>query len=356
MVTSNSAGLVAGAAPRRNFSWMRRGRRLTGDVHRLLSLFRALARAAASLAAAALLVAAPVDARADGAWVAPRGALPCSTAELRDALALRLTLAARPDLASLQIEIAATGDRDAVTVTAAGKAREVSLDGARGAAAARLIALAISDLALAELDPMAAPAAPGAAIGGPPGMAGAGRTGDSGIRIDGAADSRGDAGGLRIALLGWSNTPADSGPPWIGAGVDLLLPRGNGGWGLTAGAGFAASATEEGQQLAITLYGVPMRAGVALRPGRGLELRLAGVVMPIHAVTSGDASDDYLLAGGNAEVRLRLRVADRLALVAGGGADLFANRVRYTTNGQPELTTPRAVLSVGLGLDWELGR
>src|SRR5215203_1398120 len=120
-----SIAYVGAGPPRRNFSFRRGRRRLTRVVARLLIV-------------CAVLAASPAAA---GPQLAVSGELPCSRDELAAALDLRV--------GDVAVRVHGTGDR--VRVEIDGRDRVVTLEGARGTAAARRIALVAEDLALPEL-------------------------------------------------------------------------------------------------------------------------------------------------------------------------------------------------------------
>ena len=263
-----------------------------------------------ALVTTALLAATPMRV----AEAAPRppavetmGALPCTRDELVEALALRV------DAASVRVEVA--GDR--VRIRVGDRTRDLVLDGARGRAAARLIALAAADLAMAELPSPAPPAAVVTA----PAPAPAPRT------IELALTGRvGSAAALRGAI---ALDAAFGRPPW--RPIVAL--------GVAGGLGDRDT----------SLVGAPLRAGV----GWGDELQVRATALAIPYAVRGGNGDASVLAGGGLEGRGRTRAGDATILFA-AGVDVLANRAEYLVAGAPALSTPRVMAWTVLGLVWEV--
>jgi hypothetical protein len=234
------------------------------------------------------------------------GALPCTRDELVEALALRV------DAASVRVEVA--GER--VRIRIGERSRDLLLDGARGRAAARLIALAAADLAMAEL-PTPAPPAPVIATAPPPPR----RT------IELALTGRvGSSAALRGALA-----------------VDAAFGRPP--WRPVIAAGAAGGVGDHD----VSLIGAPLRAGVAW--GDELQVRATALAIP-YAVRGGDG-DASVLGGGGLEGRAHTRAGDTTLLFA-AGVDVLANRARYLVAGAPALSTPRVTAWTVLGVTWEV--
>jgi len=260
-----------------------------------------------ALVLAATLVTFPAAAaRAGGVRVALAGDLPCARGELIEALTLRITT-------TDAIAVQATGDR--VQIRIADRTRELDLGGVRGAAAARLIALAAADLILIE-EPAGAPAPPAPVPWG------------------------------RIAVGARLSTGA---APKGTFAVDLTLGRRPPRVAVELGVGTNSSgATGVG----VSLLAVPVRAAIAF--GNDVELRAGAVAIP-HVVDYAGYHHTDVLWGAGLEGRGRIAL-DSAYLVLSAGLDVFANQLEYRYDGTGVLVTPRVQIWSGLGVAWELGR
>jgi hypothetical protein len=250
-----------------------------------------------------LAIASGAPARADDRAVmadVPAGA-PFDAAELTAAIRLRLP----PGGPVVRIRVVPTAD--GVRIEARGNARDVALRGSTGPAAARLVALAASDLLLDDLaaapEPTAAPH-PALTIGALGGVA------------------------------AWHYTLAS-------LGVDVAVARDS--WLLAIEAG--GGALIDGP---LHLTAGVIRLGCGTRIG-ALELRAGATVMPL-AVANG-SGDATVLAGGGTSARLRAQLGAGLRAVIGGGVDVFATRTTYMIGGAPVMTTPRSALWLALGVE-----
>ena len=215
---------------------------------------------------------------------------PFTAAELTEALRVRVS----PTGAPLRIRVTATDD--AVRVDAGGTARDLELGGRRGADAARLVAIAASDLVLDDL--AATPPPPPRP---PPTF---------------AIGALGGASAFTGTLAGGALDFTFGGGPW-------LFDGSVGGGALTSG----------------PIHGddVMMRLGVGYRIG-WLDLLANATVAPL--IVRDGAGDFTVLLGGGASARVRIPVADRVHAVIAAGADVFATRTEYTFAGLGVTETP----------------
>jgi hypothetical protein len=218
------------------------------------------------------------------------------------AAALRVRLA--PEGAPLAIEVtAATADR--VTVAIGDATREVELGGRTGPAAARLVALAIVDLALDDLT-----VAPGT-----------------------TPRSR----SLALALLG-------SATSWTGvlAGPTAeLVVAGEGGLAALELAG----AAHVGGTLHVTGATVRLCGGVRFAQ---LELRAGVAIAPVWV--SDGMGDQTTLVGATTSARLRFAVRNDLRLVVALGLDAYTTQTTYQL-GEATITTPWLAPWVAAGME-----
>ena len=255
-----------------------------------------------------LLCAAPAYAeRAIGVEVT--FAAPFDAEELREALRMRLP-ADGPGVA-VRVTLTPTG----IQVETPDGVREIDVEGLRGAAAARLVALAASDLLLDDLAtaPVSAPAV--TARREVPARAGT---------------SLGVLGGV----AGWGRMLG-------GATLDVTMPRGAGVLAFRGGGSTLLGA-------GIDLTAALARVGGGLRLGM-MELRGSVVLAPVFV--SHGVGDATVLVGGGASIRLRVPVASRVHAVLGAGLDAFATRTEYRLAGMSALTTPRFAPWFGAGME-----
>jgi hypothetical protein len=210
-----------------------------------------------------------------------------------------------PDGGRIQLRVSRSGD--GVLVETRGATRSVVLGDRRGADAARLVALAASDLLFDDLaqSPTVEPRAPGftiAALG---------------------TVAAGDSGSLAVAT------------------IDLTLPRG--AWLATASLG-------AGQLIGAGVHASEgiVRLGGGRRIG-WLDLTAGVTFVPISV--SDGAGDLTMLVGGGVAARLRVPLAERVWLVIAAGADAFATRSEYTSNGTAVASTPWLAPWVALGVE-----
>ncbi|MEJ7597605.1 MAG: hypothetical protein WKG01_06820 [Kofleriaceae bacterium] len=261
------------------------------------------------LSFAVLVCAAPVAYAERAIGVEVTFAAPFDADELREALRMRLP-ADGPGVA-VRVTLTPTG----IQVETRDGVRAVDVEGLRGPAAARLVALAASDLMLDDLAsaPVSAPSVT--------------------ARIEPPATSRITVGVLG-GIAGWGRMLG-------GAAIDVTLPRGRGLFAIELG----------GSTLLGT--GIDLTAGIA-RVGAGLRLgmmEVRGSVVLAPVFVSSGTGDSTVLAGGGASIRMRVPVASRVHAVFGAGIDAFATRTEYRLAGMTALTTPRFAPWFGAGME-----
>jgi hypothetical protein len=243
------------------------------------------------------------DPRAILAEVAPT--VPFDVPQLTSAIRLRVPAAG----GTIRVRVLATPD--GVRIEAGGNTRDVALGGLTGPSAARLVALAASDLLLEDL-----PAMPLA------------RSRDVPMRSTGSTVT---------ALGGAAVWPRAFGR----LSLDVAVARGAWLFAIEAGGG--------------TLVDGPLQLSAAtLRIGGGarvdlIELRATATLMPL-IVSDGDG-DRTILAGAGANARLRIPVAAAVHGVIAVGIDVFATRTSYVVDNMLVLTTPRHAPWLALGLE-----
>lgn len=217
------------------------------------------------------------------------------------AAALRLRIADAGAAVSVRVRPASDG----VIAQVDERVRAVALGGRTGTDAARLIALAIADLAQVDIEAtqVEVTAAPHAARVGRP------RT------------------SLELALVGSASVWS---APLAAVGLDIAAARGR--WLVAAELG--AGKLVDGD---LHLGGGTVRLGGGVRAGR-LDVRAGLVLAPVWV--SNGAGDRTVLVGGGASARLRIPLAPDLRLVLAVGVDGFATRTQYTvTSAVGSMTT-----------------
>ena len=242
---------------------------------------------------------------AERAIVVDAAGAPFAASELVTAIRVRVP-AEGP---SIQIRVTVT--TRGVQIEAAGGVREIDLVGLRGAAAARLVALAADDLLPDEL----------AAVTGAPAHA--------------AHDARDPATlGVLGALAGWSGTLGD-------LVFDATIPRDRWLFAVELGGGQLLNS-------ALDLTAAIARADIAARY-RVFELRGGLTAAPL--LVRNGAGDQTVLLGANVSVRARLPLARALFGVVALGCDVFATRTTYQLDAMAVVTTPRLAPWLAAGLE-----
>lgn len=220
-------------------------------------------------------------------------AAPFDRGELASALEVRH--------AGARLELIVTAIPGGVRIATARGVRDVALDGLTGAAAARLVALAIDDLFLADLvvpSPRRAP--------------------------------------LVLAAFGtamaWDGTLG-------GLGLDLSVPVRDLRFAVEVAAIVAA-------ETALDLDAALIRLTAATQRG-AFELRAGLVASPI--VVHDGVGDQTFLVGGTASARIRVGGA-----VIAVGVDGFATRTTYHERGETVMVTPRFAPWLAAGIEMAL--
>ena len=275
--------------------------------------------------------------------------LPFTAEELEQAAGARLALSAETGAAVVIVGPAGDagipirmGDRHAV----------VAVGARAGLAAARIVALAIAELAAEAPDQVSA--APPDPPRPPPGAAT--RKEPPPVATTAAAQTSPHPAPpvqVSVALGGAKGTDASEPFTWTcEADVTFPLQRFDlvatlGVWDVpTRRAGFPDEAS--------FVAGV-VRAGAGWRTGP-VQLLLGPFVAPYRL--EGGVADTGVLAGGGAAVRVghRLAAAPKVSVFGSLRVDAFANRVRVSVPGmEPSFASPRLAAGVGIGIGWDLG-
>lgn len=236
-------------------------------------------------------------------------AAPFAAGELASAMRVRLA----PEGAPVHVRVTPTPT--GARVEARGGVREVALGGLGGAAAARLVALAASDLLL---DDLASPPL------SPPSLSRVNR-----------ADVRGAATvGVFGGAAGWDGVLG-------GLTLDGALPRDR--WLITIDLG--AATLVDGP---VNLTSGVVRLGGGVRAGL-FELR-AGLTVASVFVSDG-AGDRTVLVGAGTSLRFRAPVTSGIRAVFVGGVDAFATRTEYRLDGMTAMATPRLAPWIAAGIE-----
>jgi hypothetical protein len=303
-----------------------------------------------ALAACALLMAGAGAARAATAVrLQTVGALPFSGEEIEQAAGARLAMSAEPDAPVVVVG----PEEDAGILLQLGDQRAVVPVGGRsGLPAARIVALAIAELAAAAPDEPP-PAEPEVATAPPEGDK---RDGPPAIAVPAAPAPPAPPGPparISIALGGAKGMTAAEPLTWTFEG-DVALPlrafdlvAGLGVWNVpTRNAGWTDEAS---------FFAGVLRAGAGWRGGPA-ELVLGPFVAPYRI--EGAVQHTGVLAGGGAMLRMgwRLTTAAKVQLFGSLRVDAFANRVSVSVEGQdPSFVSPRLSVAGSIGVGWDLG-
>jgi len=228
------------------------------------------------------------------------GGAPFAASELVAALRLRLPQAGHA------VDVHVLAESDAVSVEVDGTTREVALAGRAGGDAARLVALAVVDLALDDL--AVAPIEP--------------------------EHSR----PITVALLGsataWSGLLA-------GATAELAYVRGNALGVIEVGADRYVTS-----DLHITEGRIRIAAGTRFG---WVDVRGGLVLAPLFV--SDGTGDQTLLVGAGASVRVRVPITAGVRFVVAAGVDAFATRTTYVREGMTPITTPWLAQTLSAGME-----
>ncbi|MBL0220295.1 MAG: hypothetical protein IPQ07_41300 [Myxococcales bacterium] len=243
------------------------------------------------------------------------GPAPFEASELAAAMRMRLPA----DGAAVRVRV--TGTADGVHVDTTLAAATCRCVGSPGPAAARLVALAASDLLLSELA-----AAPGCGAGSP-----------RKDRIEPLTRRCRVRWGCSGSAAGWEGVRSVLGA----ASLDLAQPV----------RGYLGIIEVEGGAIAggdVALIAAVVRVDGGLRTSV-FELRAGLTIAPIYVRTG--AADLTALIGGNASVRIRIPVTRAARAVLALGADVFVTRTSYLLDGATVMTTPRAAPWVAAGME-----
>ena len=288
-------------------------------------------------------------------------ALPFSEEELRQALLARLPAPA--DGAGVPAAAVGPAGPDAVTIQVGDRGRIIVVGGRTGAAAARVVALAIADLLSADAQPEgAAPAAaeaPAATTAAEaPAVVATGvaapSTSPPSIAASAPTPAREAQPGWmpRLCVTAGAAKGTNANELWAGTvNADLVMPWGPGRLRFAPSAGLTVVPTHEaGTADEASFVGVALRALVG--PSLGLVDVLGGALVTPYRI-GGALPHAGVLVGGEAMARVAVPIWDRLRLVADGRVDAFANRVQVVFVGGQTFATPRVGLGAGLGLAWD---
>jgi hypothetical protein len=264
---------------------------------------------------------------------------PFEPRELAQALSARA-----PAWVAEVLQVYAQGD--VVVVNLRGLSRRVELGGARGAEAARVVALVVADL---SEQGGAMPRDPRAAVPSPPPvereseLIPALRSPASSVRPRGPDK-------LRLSLDLATQRGAAASDFWgfdVGIGLNGVLRE---RWLLGARVGYWVSIAQYMPQIEQTtrLHALTLRALGGLRLG-AVELALGPVLAPLW-IQHQDMH--FLLPGGFLQVGLSLPASASLSMFARAQLDVFAARARFFEWNTLVFTTPRLMFGLALGFAW----
>jgi hypothetical protein len=266
------------------------------------------------------------------------GELPFTAEELEQAAGARLAMSAE---AGAAVVIVGPADGAGVHLRLGDRGTVVPVGAHAGLEAARIVALAIAELAAEATDDAAArkgPPAIAAPLEAPPPPA-----------------SVAPRPPPRISIAFGASKGMDASEPFTGTcEADVTLPLSRldlvgtlGVWdvptrhaGLSDEASFAAGV---------------VRAGAGWTSGP-LQLVVGPFVAPYRL--EGGVSHAGVLAGGGATLRAgwRLAAAPKVTVFGSLRVDAYANRVRVSLVGaEPSFASPRLAAGVGIGIGWDLG-
>jgi len=269
------------------------------------------------------------------------GELPFTAEELEQAAGARMAMRAETGAA---IVIVGPADEAGVQLRM-GERRTVVRVGAHvGLAAARIVALAIAELA-AETSTEAAPPRPE-----PPRPAPVAQAEDA--PPPALAPSRPPP---RISIALGASKGMDATEPFTGTfEADATLPLRHFDVVGTLGVWVAPTRNPGRSDEASFVAGVA-RASAGWRSGP-LQLLLGPFVAPYRL--EGGVSNVGVLAGGGATLRVgrRFAAAPKVTLFGSLHVDAFVNRVSVSLIGaEPSFATPRVAAGLGVGIGWDLG-
>lgn len=271
------------------------------------------------------------------------GPLPFSEAQLAEALALRV-----PSAAKVRVRAA---DADAALASCGEKTRLVPLLGATGPAAARRIALAITDLLEPDLNiPLSALPEPSpvtatvAAIAAPPPRVVAAAVPPSIVPQEEPLSA--------ITLLGGALGPARLS---FSAAADISFAAFD-SLSIFGGAGLIFTPPVESFGATLQSWRIPIRGGVGYRIS-AFEVR-ASAVATVHLLFAEDSNGDRydrseVLPGAGGSVLYYLPISRTVDFTAAAGADYFVLHRRFTVRAEPVFDTERVVIWGSAGVTFE---
>lgn len=319
-----------------------------------------------ALAAFALLASA---ARAESARVTIRGKVTFSAAQLEDALALR---APSTPAATVVVEPAGTG---LVAIAVGPRRRVVKLGDLRGAAAARMVALAAIDLLIPSISPQSPPPAvvdveAPAAVSATPVLARTRSVPHARATLD-ALPPTSVTRPIRYAAMSHILAGNVQGAaPLTALSFDLAVP-------VTArfSAAFAlgvAAAADLGEFPGDTaIVAIPMHIGLGWQYGGGtFALRGGAVAVPYKIRHCGSVLYSGAKLGVGGTARVTLPVGSRLRAVVGFGVDAYApsfesydvctkqlgEGVTYAFGHLPTYADASVAARVGIGIAWDVAQ
>ena len=268
------------------------------------------------------------------------GELPFTAEDLEQAAGARLAMSAETGAA---VVIVGPADEDGIQLRMGERRTVVRVGAHAGRAAARIVALAIAELAAETTDSAAAPrparARPAAAAG-------------TAAPLRAHAPSRPP---VRISVALGAAKGLDATEPLTGTcEVDATFPLPPFDVVGTLGV-WAVPARNAGRPDEASFVAGVVRASAGWRSGP-LQLLLGPFVAPYRL--EGGVSHVGALAGGGATLRVgrRLALAPKVTVFGALHVDVFVNRVSVSLIGaEPSLATPRVAASVGVGIGWDLG-
>jgi len=279
-------------------------------------------------------------------------ALPFSEDELQQTLLARLPgPAGEAGLPPVAVEPAGA---DAVTIHVGARSRVVVVGERTGAAAARVVALAIAELQSADGQTAAdtPPAADTPAVVAT-GVAASGTSPTSIVASAPTPAPEAQPGWTpRLCVTAGAAKGTNADELWAGTvNADLVMPWGPGRLRFAPSAGLTVTPTHDaGTADEASFVGVALRALVG--PSLGPVDVLGGALVTPYRI-GGALPHAGVLVGGEAMARVAVPVWDRLLLIADGRVDAFANRVQVIFAGGQTFATPRVGLGAGLGLAWD---
>ena len=304
---------------------------------------------------AAVLLAAAASAAAQAATairLQTTGDLPFTANELEQAVGARFAMSAA---ASAELVTVGPVDEAGVQVRMGEREATVSIGAYSGLAAARVVALAIAEIAAEAPD--SADAAPSESA--PPTVVAPPPTGPPSIATPsalrpGATPPQDAPVRLSIALGTAKGTETFEPFIWTCEAAAAFPRR---GFDLVAGLGvWGVPTINAGRPDEVSFMAGVVRAGAGWRVGP-VQVVLGPFVAP-YRLEGPLVSHTGLLAGGSVMARAGWRpfAASNVEVFGSLRGDVFANRAAFAAyNSDPSFATPRVAASLALGIGWDLG-